>query len=318
MNTQTIEESQAKKMNTNVLSNFLRTPGGKNKLNAVSSDLYESEDGGKYPVYEGVVCGIAESERGGDLGDAKFYEDNPFGVRDWSNPTEIEAGVEKDLKDMLDQIPKDAMIADIGAGSGRVSNLISLRGFKNVISVDYSLNSIKMVNKNSKNFCVWGNILDLPLASDSFDFVVCTGVIHHTPDPERAFSECSRIVKPGGKFYMKVRNLWSPYGILFYTYGSFLRFFYKIPALKWISDLFGFQVYRLTRSLFYSHLPKRPTDELRGKFENLFIKKLITFFTTSQVKKMLKDNNMEILHGRKTEITHWQHFYVSKKVKPSL
>jgi SAM-dependent methyltransferase len=313
VNTELPETS--KELKNNILKEALRTPGGGHKLNERSPDMFISEDGTEYPVYDGVVCGLPMDERGSDLGDAKFYEENPFGVRDWSNPKEVEAGVEKDLKDLLAKTPKDAVIGDIGAGSGRVSNYISLQGFTNVMSIDYALNSIKMVNENSNNFCVWGNILQLPVATDTFDVAICTGVIHHTPDPEKAFSECCRVVKPGGLFYMKVRNLWSPYGVLFHTYGAFLRFFYKIPALKWIADLFGFQVYKLTRNLFYSHLPKRPDPELRGKFENLFIKKLITFFTTSQVKKMLRDNNMEIVTGRKTEITHWQHFYISRKKK---
>lgn len=304
-----------KELKNNKLKDSLRTPGGVQKLTQKAPDLYIAEDGTEYPVYDGVVCGLPVNERGSDLGDAKFYEDNPFGVRDWSNPAEVEAGVEKDIKELLAKTPKDALIGDLGAGSGRVSNYISLQGFTNVMSVDYALNSIKMVNDNSNNFCVWGNILNLPIANDTFDLAICTGVIHHTPDPQKAFSECCRVVKPGGLFYMKVRNLWSPYGILFHTYGAFLRFFYKIPALKWIADLFGFQVYKLTRKVFYSHLPKRPDPELRGKFENLFIKKLITFFTTSQVKKMLSDNNMEIVTGRKTEITHWQHFYISRKKK---
>lgn len=304
-----------KKLKNNALKDALRTPGGQYKLNEKSPDMFISEDGTEFPVYDGVVCGLPVDERGSDLGDAKFYEENPFGVRDWSNPQEVEAGVEQDLKDLLAKTPKDALVGDIGAGSGRVSNYISLQGFTNVMSIDYALNSIKMVNQNSNNYCVWGNILQLPVATGTFDLAICTGVIHHTPDPERAFSECCRVVKPGGLFYMKVRNLWSPYGVLFHTYGAFLRFFYKIPALKWIADLFGFQVYKLTRNVFYSHLPKRPNPELRGKFENLFIKKLITFFTTSQVKKMLSDNNMEIVTGRKTEITHWQHFYISRKKK---
>jgi SAM-dependent methyltransferase len=315
MNMNTESPEIKKELKTNVLKESLRTPGGKFKLNEKSPEMFISEDGTEFPVYDGVVCGLPVDERGSDLGDAKFYEENPFGVRDWSNPKEVEAGVEKDLKDLLAKTPKDALIGDIGAGSGRVSNYISLQGFTNVMSIDYALNSIKMVNQNSNNFCVWGNILQLPVATDTFDLAICTGVIHHTPDPERAFSECCRVVKPDGLFYMKVRNLWSPYGILFHTYGAFLRFFYKIPALKWIADLFGFQVYKLTRTVFYSHLPKRPDPELRGKFENLFIKKLITFFTTSQVKKMLSDNNMEIVTGRKTEVTHWQHFYISRKKK---
>jgi ubiquinone/menaquinone biosynthesis C-methylase UbiE len=170
-----------------------------------------------------------------------------------------------------------------------------------------------MVKRHSTNTCVWGNNLTLPLASNSFDLVISTGVIHHTPDPTRALAECARIVKPGGLFFVKVRNLHSPYGYLFHTYGAALRWCERTPGLRWLSDLLGFRVYKLTRAIFYSHLPRRPDNELRGKYENLFIKKLITFFTTAQVERLLRDNRMEIQYGWKTQVTHRQHFYVAKK-----
>src|SRR5262249_51800452 len=40
---------------------------------------------------------------------------------------------------------------------------------------------------------------DLPLADESFDLAYSIGVLHHTPDPRRAFSEIARKVKRGGR-----------------------------------------------------------------------------------------------------------------------
>ena len=292
---------------------LFRTPGSLRPLRSNGAGALVADDGEQFPIVDGVFCLLRKEERGADLGDARFYEEKPFGVRDWSNPTEVEAGVEKEIKDLLATIPKDALIVDVGCGSGRVSNYMSLHGFQRVISVDYSLASVRMVKENSRNTCVWGNNLALPIATGSVDLAISTGVIHHTPDPKRALAECTRIVKPGGLFFLKVRNLHSPYGYLFFTYGTALRFFERTSGLRWLSDLLGFQVYKATRSLFYSHLPKRPDHELRGKYENLFIKKLITFFTTSEIEQLLRDNGMEIQYGWKTQATHRQHFYVSKK-----
>lgn len=299
-------------LNEKIVS-LLRSPNDLKPLKLVNGLEFQTADGEKFPISDGVVCLLPEAERGADLGDGKFYEENPFGLRDWSNPEEVESGVEKDLKDLLAKTPKEALVADIGAGTGRVSNYLSMKGFINVASVDYSLASIRMVKKNSNNFCIWGNNLHLPLADDSFDLVISTGVIHHTPDPEKALSECARVVKPGGFFYLKLRNIHSPYGYLFYTYGAALRFFEKRKSLRFLSDIFGFGVYKLTRRVFYRNLPEREDKLLRGKYENLFIKKMITFYTSGQVIKMLKENLMEIQYGRKVGFSHRQHFYVSKK-----
>jgi SAM-dependent methyltransferase len=43
------------------------------------------------------------------------------------------------------------------------------------------------------------DLLDLPVAESAFDLVFSIGVLHHTPDPRRAFAQIARRVKPGGR-----------------------------------------------------------------------------------------------------------------------
>jgi SAM-dependent methyltransferase len=38
----------------------------------------------------------------------------------------------------------------------------------------------------------------LPFESESFDFVLCTEVVEHCPDPRRVFQEIARVLKPAG------------------------------------------------------------------------------------------------------------------------
>jgi SAM-dependent methyltransferase len=48
------------------------------------------------------------------------------------------------------------------------------------------------------------SVLDLPFPEGSFDLTICTGVAHHTPDPEKAISELARVTKPGGVVYLSL------------------------------------------------------------------------------------------------------------------
>lgn len=48
------------------------------------------------------------------------------------------------------------------------------------------------------------NLRSIGLAANTFDFVYCNGVLHHTEDPTVAFSELVRVLKPGGRLYVGI------------------------------------------------------------------------------------------------------------------
>jgi len=51
----------------------------------------------------------------------------------------------------------------------------------------------------------------MPFRAGQFDFVFCYGVLQHTPDPQRAYDELWKHVRPGGKlaidYYLKTNRL---------------------------------------------------------------------------------------------------------------
>lgn len=55
-----------------------------------------------------------------------------------------------------------------------------------------------------------GTVEDLPVPDASFDVVLCTQVLEHCPDPDRAVQELRRVTAPGG------RVLASTHGVMVY------------------------------------------------------------------------------------------------------
>ncbi len=93
------------------------------------------------------------------------------------------------------------LVLDAGCGGGRYARLLGQHGAR-VLGVDLS-SAVDKAAELCASFpevaIVQGDLLDLPVAEEAFDLVYSIGVLHHTPDPRRAFAQIARRVKPGGR-----------------------------------------------------------------------------------------------------------------------
>lgn len=96
-------------------------------------------------------------------------------------------------------------VLDAGCGHGRYLEAFADLGAE-VVGVDVGDGpEIAGVPLDRENLSVvQGSVLDLPFRDGVFDLAFCDGVIHHTPDPARAYAELARVVKPGGAVYVWV------------------------------------------------------------------------------------------------------------------
>lgn len=83
-------------------------------------------------------------------------------------------------------------LIDIGCGSKQYEDLIDPYVVEHV-GVDYSetLHGLENVDIEATAY-------DIPVDDCSFDSVLCTEVIEHLEEPEKAFLEFYRVLKPGG------------------------------------------------------------------------------------------------------------------------
>ena len=103
-----------------------------------------------------------------------------------------------------------ARVVDVGAGGGFVSVELAARG-AHVVAVDLAPAALRAAHAESARrgltLRVAAGAADaLPLASAAFDLVVCTDVLVHVPDQQRALDELARVTAPGGCLYVASMN----------------------------------------------------------------------------------------------------------------
>ncbi len=99
---------------------------------------------------------------------------------------------------------------DGGSGGGHFSAAACERG-ADVTSVDVGENLLAQVARRCDSTRVVASLLDLPFEDESFDVVMSTEVIEHTPDPAAALRSLARVVRKGGVLVVTSPcRLWQP------------------------------------------------------------------------------------------------------------
>lgn len=176
-------------------------------------------------------CGLEAATRGGVLdlgwrpGDPDpvtaqvraFYEERPFpdyrADDDWGSLLRRgrASGFTRELDDAL---PPTARVVELGCGTGQLGLFLALSG-RTVLGVDLTLASLQVAESFRAAHgidtaqLVRGDLFHPPVAPESADLVVCSGVLHHTPDPEAGFRAAVSLARPGG---FVIVGLYNRYG----------------------------------------------------------------------------------------------------------
>lgn len=103
-------------------------------------------------------------------------------------------------------------VLDAGVGGGRYARLVGQAG-ATVIGLDLSdaVEKARAICADLPHVTViQADLLNPPLVENVFDFAYSVGVLHHCPDPHRAFAQVARAVKPGGRMavWLYRKNTW--------------------------------------------------------------------------------------------------------------
>lgn len=101
----------------------------------------------------------------------------------------------------------DDVILDLGCGAGNIT--LKLMG-KKIYGIDLSDSLLTMAHQRCdalKNVEIKkGNAEDLQFPDSTFTKIICSEVLEHVRDPQKALSEIHRVSKPGGQALITVPN----------------------------------------------------------------------------------------------------------------
>ena len=192
-------------------------------------------------------------------------------------------------------------VLDAGCGPGNISVHIA-SSVKNIylVSMDISRDSLNIlaerlegIETRNKTEQVLGSVLQPPFEEESFDFVVTSGVVHHTPEPFTALSNLALVVKRGGKMYLSVYNRNSFYFPEFHTLGSVYRFIDRCGCTVLMS--FFIRVFQLAlRAISGEDVTRLHAGRI---FADRYLTPVASFHTVSQIRRWCKRNGFRIVRN---------------------
>lgn len=161
-------------------------------------------------------------------------------------------------------------VLEAGSGAGRFTEVLLKYGAQ-LDSFDYS-NAVEANAANNgtsdRLTLVQADIRHMPFPKSDYDFVICLGVLQHTPNPEQSIHSLWQMVSPGGSlvfdhYRWKLRNFMPPpfgvAGLLYRRYFLGLTKDRQFSAVKRAYDFWFPWIWRFRESKLAQFLLSRLT-----------------------------------------------------------
>jgi ubiquinone/menaquinone biosynthesis C-methylase UbiE len=129
-------------------------------------------------------------------------------------------------------------LMDAGCGPGYIDFALANKFPEiKIVGIDTSKPAIEMANKTKGSMDLDGRVLfqkddiqNLSLKDNSLDFVISSLSLHHWPDPDQAFREIYRVLKPQGQLLIFDLRRDEP-RLIYYT-GQIIERLFSPPAIR--------------------------------------------------------------------------------------
>lgn len=204
----------------------LRCPACKSELWPEGDGLICGQCKRSFPKVRGVVRFVDAEKYAGSFG----FQWHRHAQTQLDGPHHTES--EFDFRQRTGFTPDELrgkLILDVGCGMGRFAEVASRWGAR-VMGVDLSTAAeVAAQNLSARDgvFFFQADAFALPFANESFDFIYSLGVLHHTPDCEKAFKGLVKFLKPGGTIAIW---LYSGYNKWYRFSDLYRKFTHRLPS----------------------------------------------------------------------------------------
>ena len=220
----------------------------------------------------------------------KFYEEDPFPNYkiDDNKHTILQIGnnnlIMRELKKF---VGFGKTLLEVGSGTCQLSNYLAIGTNNEIYAFDASLQSLKMgkefAEKNNipNTIFVRGDIFDKIFEYEIFDFVWCSGVLHHTKNPYEAFKSIIPYLKKNGY-------------IIVGLYNKIGRF--RTKFRKYIYKIFGKKIL-IKLDPVLRNIPNKNQDKINAWIKDQYIHPVESTHTFDEVLKWFEMNNIEFVNS---------------------
>jgi ubiquinone/menaquinone biosynthesis C-methylase UbiE len=165
-------------------------------------------------------------------------------------------------------LPAGSRLLDLGCGPGPLTRDLAKMGYPGV-GLDASPAMIEFCIQQAKTDGIsdlWtynlGDVEAVPFPDNSFDAVVCSGVIDYLPTDDKLIAEAARVLKPGGRFVLCFTNRFG-YTVSLSTPIYWLK---RIPAVRvFASKLRSMLVGGKQGAMEFDFLPRKQNPDVARK-----------------------------------------------------
>ena len=166
----------------------------------------------------------------------------------------------EDCKFVVNNLPKDSKILDLGCGVGHISYILNHYGYKNLTASEIFDKEPLFLEYARNEEGILIDYIQADILKDNvfmhkkFDAILICGVLEHVPDMRKFLKQCFKILVPGGKLFIQ-------------QFPNKLSFFEKINDLRGKSShdirlskyelnlLLRFSEYKVENCSYHQFLP---------------------------------------------------------------